>query len=97
MNIDQRIEALTKYLQLTAHEISDLRAATAEHDNVPAERNKVWAERDNVWAERDKLTALELSHIRENLSTLAQSANTLLSVANRHKIRISRVEGQVNS
>ena len=71
------------YLERTAHEVSDLRAAMAE--------------RDKVWAERDKLTALELSNIRENLSTLAQSANALLSVANRHEIRISRVEAQLNS
>ena len=83
MDIDQRIEALTMNLELTAHEVSDLRAA--------------FAERDKAWAERDKITALELSHMRENINTLAQSANSLLVVASRHETRISRVEAQLNS
>ena len=66
MNIDERIEALTMNLKLTAHEVSDLRAAPAERDKASAERNK--------------MTALELSHMRENINTLAESANALLAV-----------------
>ena len=97
MDIDQRIEALTMNLELTAHEVSDLRAAFAERDKAAAERDKAWAERDKAWAERDKITALELSHMRENINTLAQSANSLLVVASRHETRISRVESQLNS
>ena len=104
MDIDQRIEALTMNLELTAHEVSDLRAAFAERDKAAAERDKAaaerdraWAERDKAWAERDKITALELSHMSENINTLAQSANSLLVVASRHETRISRVESQLNS
>ena len=61
------------------------------------QRDKASAERDKTWAERDKMTALELSHMRENINTLAQSANSLLVVASRHETRISRVESQLNS
>ena len=85
MNFEERIDAMAMNLELTAREIADLRHATdAFQRNTEAFRQET-AQRFAQWE-------LQSRHADEMVADLLKSTQMLLTVAQSHENRLTRLE-----
>jgi len=110
MTLEERFEALTMNLELTARDVAELQNAIAEMRKVNAEMQKTDAilqqriadfERatEQRFAESQQRVAqweFEKKHLDEKVDSLADSTRMLLAAVQGQQTRIERVERRIS-
>ena len=99
MTFEERFEALTMNLELTARDVADLQKAIAEMQKTTAEMQKTTADMQKTNTDFQKATVarfaqweMEKKHIDEKVDGLVDSTKMLLTAVQAQQVRIERVE-----
>jgi hypothetical protein len=96
MTLDERIEALTMNLELTARDVADLQKATADMHRANADLQKNTTEFQLATAARFAQWEMEKKHLDEKVDALTESTQMLLSAVQAQQGRIERVERRLS-